>query len=297
MKPVIPTDPFRPSPFRGGPDTRSDMTFKSVSRILVSTALLALTFPALAQDTSGPDVGTPAEGAAPSGASTLGLAQALYVAGAAQGDAVTVLAGARIAASVAVTTAEPSVLDPAKISFESDTTFPSKKAVPAAKPDAPAAMLNDGTPRAVAKASFFSATSEEEGAADAPVTSDAMFAKAKELAAGDDALLDVIEDAMAEGSRRRIGGAVRWLSRLPAGSTDVWEIPLYGNSYAEIAVVGDGDANLDVVVTDEGGNILCYDAGWSDSLYCDFTPDRDGYFYVTVENLGEVRNTYYLVTN
>ena len=116
--------------------------------------------------------------------------------------------------------------------------FPGKKAVPAAEPAAPAPMLNDGTPRAVAKASFFSATSEDEGAADAPVTADAMFAKAKELAAGDDALLDVIEDAMAEGSRGRIGGAVGWLSRLPAGSTDVWEVPFYGNSYAEIAVVG-----------------------------------------------------------
>jgi hypothetical protein len=124
-----------------------------------------------------------------------------------------------------------------------------------------------------------------------------MFAKAKELAAGDEALLGVIDDAMAETGRGRIGGAVNWLSRLPAGTTDVWEIPFYGNSYAEIAVVGDGDANLDVVVTDENGNVFCYDVSWSDSLYCDFTPAWDGYFYVTVENVGRVRNSYYLMTN
>ena len=51
------------------------------------------------------------------------------------------------------------------------------------------------------------------------------------------------------------------------------------------------------MVTDENGNILCYDVGWSDSLYCDFTPARDGYFYVTVENMGGARNSYYLITN
>lgn len=273
------------------------MTFKLIPRILVLTGLLALTHPAFAQDTSSADVGKPVARTAPGGASVLSVAQALYAVGAAQGDAIAVLAAARMAASVAVTTAEPAALDSTKISFEGETAFPGKRAVLAAMPDAPAPMLNDGTPRAVAKASFFSAMSEEDGAADGPVTPDAMFAKAKELASGNDALLDVIEDAMAEGSLGRIGRAVSWPSRLAAGSTDVWEVPVYANSYTEIAVQGDGDANLDIVVTDENGNILCYDAGWPDSIYCDFTPDRDGYFYVTVENVGRVRNSYQLITN
>jgi hypothetical protein len=273
------------------------MTFNFVSRVLATTALVALTLPALAQDKSGPNAGPAAEGAAPGGASTMGLAQELYAVGVAQGDAVTVLAAAKMAASVDVTSAEPAALDPAKIAFdEGETTF-RKKAAPSMVPAAPAPMMNTDTPRAAAKASFFSATSEEEGAADAPVTAEAMFAKAKELAADDEALLGVIDDAMAETGRGRIGGAVSWLSRLPAGTTDVWEVPFYGNSYAEIAVVGDGDANLDVVVTDENGNVFCYDVSWSDSLYCDFTPAWDGYFYVTVENVGRVRNSYYLMTN
>jgi hypothetical protein len=150
----------------------------------------------------------------------------------------------------------------------------------------------------VAVATVGPAAAEEfEGAADAPVSADAMVAKAKELAAGDVALLGVIDDAMAETGRGRIGGAVRWLSRLPPGSTDVWEVPFTGNSPAGLAVVGDGDANLDVVVTDENGNVFCYDISWSDSLYCDFTPAWDGYFYVTVDNVGRSRNSYYLMTN
>ncbi|WP_374646521.1 hypothetical protein [Tabrizicola sp.] len=274
------------------------MTQKRLSLALATTAMLAaLSLPLLAEDKSGANVGPSAEGTAPGGATTMGLAQELYATGVAQGDAITVLAAAKLAASVEATTAEPAALDPAKVAFaEGGQESFRKKAAPAA-PAAPAPMMNDGSPRAAGKATFFTATSEDEGAADAPVTADAMFAKAKELAAGDEALLGLIDDAMAEGSRGRIGGAVQWLSRLPAGQTDVWEVPFYGNSYAEVAIVGDGDADLDVAVTDGNGNVICYDVSWSDKLYCDFTPAWDGYFYVTVQNMGGVRNSYYLMTN
>jgi hypothetical protein len=274
------------------------MTPRTFAILVASTALAAIALPVVAQDKSGPNLGSAAADAAPGGAATMGLAQDLYALGAAQGDAVTVLAAAKLAASVDVASAEPAALDPAKIAFaEGDQEALRKKAAPAAVPAAPAPMMNDGTPRAAAKATFFSATSDEEGAAEAPVTAEAMFAKAKELAADDEAMLGLIEDAMAETSRGRIGGAVEWVSRLPAGQTDVWEIPYYGNSYAEVAVVGDGDANLDVAVTDENGNVICYDVSWSDKLYCDWTPAWDGYFYVTVQNMGGSRNSYYLLTN
>lgn len=271
---------------------------RGFSLTMATTAVAALALPAVGQDKSGPNLGTTAEGAAPGGAATMGLAHELYAMGAAQGDAVTVLAAAKLAASVDLASAEAAALDPAKIAFaEGDQQSFRKKASPTAPPAAPAPMMNDGSPRAVAKATFFSPANDDEGAADAPVTAEAMFAKATELAADDDALLGLIDDAMAEGSRGRIGGAVEWLSRLPSGQTDVWEIPFYGNSYAEVAIVGDGDADLDVAVTDENGNVICYDVSRSDKLYCDWTPAWDGYFYVTVQNMGGSRNSYHLVTN
>ncbi len=272
------------------------MTLKSLSLALASTALVAFTLPAAAQDKSGSNVDPAAATAPAGGATTMGLAQDLYALGVAQGDALTVLAAAKLAASVDVKTAEAAALDPSTIRFEGDQEALRKKAAPSAAPAAPAPMMADGT-RPAAKATFFTSTSEEEGASDGPATVEAMFAKATELAAGDEVILGLIEDAMAEGSRGRIGGAVSWLSRLPAGQTDVWEVPFYGSSYAEIAVVGDGDTNLDVAITDENGNVFCYDVSWSDSLYCDFTPSWDGYFYVTVQNIGGVRNSYYLMTN
>lgn len=140
-------------------------------------------------------------------------------------------------------------------------------------------------------------TAGQEDGAEAPVDAATMMASAKELAGEDEVLAGLIEDAEAEGSRGRIGGASSTRSKLPAGKTDVWEVPFYGNSYAELAVVGDGDANLDVLVTDENGNTICYDVSWSDKVYCDFVPSWNGYFYVTVENRGSKRNTYYLMTN
>lgn len=137
----------------------------------------------------------------------------------------------------------------------------------------------------------------QEDGVDAPVDAAAMLASAKDLAGEDEVLAALVEDAAAQGSRGRIGGASSTLSRLPAGRSDVWEIPFYGNSYAEVAVVGDGDANLDVLVTDENGNTICYDVSWSDKVYCDFVPAWNGYFYVTVQNNGRKRNSYYLMTN
>lgn len=137
----------------------------------------------------------------------------------------------------------------------------------------------------------------QEDGVDAPVGVDAMLASAKDLAGEDEVMLAMIEDVAAAGSRGRVGGASQTLSRLPAGRTDTWEVPFYGNSYAELAVIGDGDANLDVLVTDENGNTICYDVSWSDKVYCDFVPSWNGYFYVTVQNNGSKRNSYYLMTN
>lgn len=131
----------------------------------------------------------------------------------------------------------------------------------------------------------------------APVDAGAMLAKARELAGEDETLAGLVEDAEAEGTRGRMGGASQTLSRLSAGQSDVWEVPFYGDSYAEVAVIGDGGANLDVLVTDENGNTICFDVSSSDKMSCSFTPAWNGYFHVTVQNNGARRNSYYLLTN
>lgn len=220
---------------------------------LALTALLLSALPVAAEE-KGPNI-DPAGTGTRGGVAQMALAQDLYALGMAQGDALTVLTAARLAAGVELT----------------DTAR---------------------TPKTEGEA-----TAEETDGADAPVDAVAMLAAARTLAGEDEALQGLVDDAEAEGGRGRIGGASRTLSRLPAGQTDTWEIPFFGSSYAEIAVLGDGDANLDVLVTDENGNSICYDVSWSDKIYCDFVPSWNGYFYITVENTGTKRNSYYLLTN
>ncbi len=274
------------------------MKLKSLSLTLATTALVALSLPSFAQDAdkSGTNVTTGASGER-GAAATLSMAYELYGIGIASGDALTVLTAAKLAASAEVEAKEPAALDPAGFDAEglSLETF-AKKNPPAPAPGAPAPIMNDAE-RPAAMATFNAALNEDEGDAAAPPTAAEMFAKAAELAGDDEALKEIISDAEAETSRGRIGGAVSWLSRLNAGKMDIWQVPFYGNSYAEVAVVGDGDANLDMVITDENGNVICYDVSPSDQVYCDFVPAWDGYFYIAVENTGRKRNSYYLLTN
>ena len=276
------------------------MKLKPLSLTLATTALVALSLPSFAQDAdqSGSNVSTAAAAKGePGAAATLSLAYELYEVGTASGDALTVLTAAKLAASAEVEAKEPAALDAAGYDAEGMTleTFRARKAAPAA-PAAPAPMMNEGE-RPAAMASFNKALNEDEGDAAAPATAAEMFAKATELAGDDEALKEIIADAAAETSRGRIGGGVSWLSKLNAGKMDIWEVPFYGNSYAEVAVVGDGDANLDMVITDQNGNVICYDVSPSDQVYCDFVPAWDGYFYIAVENTGRSRNSYYLMTN
>ena len=145
----------------------------------------------------------------------MSMAHELYAMGVASGDALTVLTAAKLAASVEGEVQEPAILDASLITLEgADQQTTRKKAAPAAVPAAPAPVMN-GEVRPVAKATFLSTTSEDEGASEDPATAAQMFAMATALAGDDEALKGIISDAEAEGSRGRIGGAVRWMS-LPA---------------------------------------------------------------------------------
>jgi hypothetical protein len=48
-------------------------------------------------------------------------------------------------------------------------------------------------------------------------------------------------------------------------------------------------------VTDEAGGIVCTRAPALEPALCRFTPSRNGFFTVTIQNLGQVRNSYRLI--
>lgn len=231
---------------------------KSLTIALATTMLVSLGSVGFAQDKTGTNVTEGAEGQQ-GPVAQLAMAQNLYAYGVANKNALAVLTAAQITLSIDVKDVERDAEDKAT--------------------EGAAEVADDG-----------------EGA-DAPVDGAAMLAKARELSAGDDIMTGLIDDVADEGGRGRIGGPSRTLKRLNAGRTNIFKVPFYGGRLAELAIVGDGDADLDLLVTDENGNTVCRDVSYSDRLYCSWTPRWDGYFLIGVINQGRIRNSYYILTN
>lgn len=235
------------------------MNLKHYSTILATSALVGLGGFAIAEDKAGEnlDLEVKAE-AAHSVVADVDTAQKLYAWGVANDSAIAVAAAAEIMATVDLKDVEREV---------------DQAAVEGAE------------------------TSEDDGSGTAVIDVATMLDKARELAGDDAELVARIDDIAEASSRGRIGGASRTLSRLPAGYQDTWRVPYYGGQQAELAIVGDGDAPLHLLVTDDKGYRICADSSYTDQIYCSWTPRWDGYFIVTVKNVGRSRNSYYILTN
>ena len=68
-------------------------------------------------------------------------------------------------------------------------------------------------------------------------------------------------------------------------------------AYAELAIAGHGNGNLDLLVSDDKGTIICQDNGSGDSAVCGFTPAENGTFTVTVTKASTTPDGYILLTN
>ncbi len=84
---------------------------------------------------------------------------------------------------------------------------------------------------------------------------------------------------------------------LAPGASEVWTLTFFGGDYAELAILGDGKSNLDLLVTDAKDNQICLDKGSADAALCGFTPRENGDFKVTVTNSGATPDIYTLLTN
>ena len=82
-----------------------------------------------------------------------------------------------------------------------------------------------------------------------------------------------------------------------AGRTDVYRERFEGGKFAEVAISGDGDTDLDLYIYDQNGNRICSDIDYGDQAYCSWWPQRTGSFRIEIINLGSVYNEYMLLTN
>jgi hypothetical protein len=117
------------------------------------------------------------------------------------------------------------------------------------------------------------------------------------LAGEDPSLQDLVYDLDAQLPHHRTATAIAAISDLDPDRTDSWRMAFSGQVAVELGLIGDGDAPLSFTVTDEAGDIVCARAPALEPGLCRFTPARNGFFTVTIQNLGATRNSYRLIGN
>lgn len=127
-----------------------------------------------------------------------------------------------------------------------------------------------------------------------------IMADAKAFAEGNDNLLAMIASVEAEkagNSRGAVSGPQRAVEVVLASDYDSYSTSFIAGYLAEVAVVGDGDTDLDLYVYDSNGNLIASDTDYTDDCYVSWTPAWTGRFTIKVVNRGLVANRYVLLTN
>jgi hypothetical protein len=133
---------------------------------------------------------------------------------------------------------------------------------------------------------------------DAPLGWEAMAEAAEDLADGDEALLGLIDDLRAEGTKGVASGPVYNIGQLGRGKSDNYRnIDFKGGEYAEVYVEAQTSVDLNLSVTDAKGRLVCADTDVSHIAYCGWRPDAPGAFTLTVQNKGGSGTGYALMTN
>ncbi|MBA83774.1 hypothetical protein ACSSNL_14625 [Thalassobius sp. S69A] len=138
----------------------------------------------------------------------------------------------------------------------------------------------------------------EPPAETAPLGWHAMLDVAAELAAGDDALLGIIDDIRAENTKGVATGQVYSITSIRAGGTDTYPpLPYTGGEYAEVYVEGQAATDLNLYVQDAKGRLVCSDTDISAIAYCGWRPATTEGFTIIVKNKGTAASPYSLITN
>lgn len=86
-------------------------------------------------------------------------------------------------------------------------------------------------------------------------------------------------------------------SVVAADDLDIYGVEFRGGEIAIVTVRGDGSTDLDLVIVDENGSIVAFDADDTDQCIVSFRPERDVIYRVVVLNHGDSSNAYTLTTN
>ena len=98
-------------------------------------------------------------------------------------------------------------------------------------------------------------------------------------------------------TRGAVGGPKRAASTVNARSTDRYICKFWAGELAEVAVIGDGDCDLDLYIYDENGNLIASDTDYTDQCICRRVPSWTGAFTIKIVNRGYVYSNYIIATN
>lgn len=134
--------------------------------------------------------------------------------------------------------------------------------------------------------------------AGAPLGWEEMLAAAEPLADGDESLMGLIEDIRTETTKGVSSGPVYNIGSLSNGGGDTYPpIEFRGGEYAEVYVEAKAATNLNLMILDDKGRLVCTDTDISHIAYCGWTPAQGGTFTLKVENKGPASAAYALMTN
>lgn len=131
----------------------------------------------------------------------------------------------------------------------------------------------------------------------AVVSADSLFAEARTLARGNRETLRRINAAAGQSSRGLTTGPQAFVRDINANSQINWDVTARGGEVWNVAAIGDGDTDVDIVVFDENGNEVCSDYGMSSAAECTVTPRWTGRFRVRVINWGSVWTRTLIMSN
>ncbi len=121
--------------------------------------------------------------------------------------------------------------------------------------------------------------------------------EAEWLAGGDPRVIDLIAEVRATGLKGRSGGPRVSLGTVRARTRNSYVERFEPTRTAVVYVEGDGDTDLELVVREADGTVVCAREEPGDIKMCVWTPTRSGGHTVEIRNDGMVNNAYSLATN
>ena len=120
---------------------------------------------------------------------------------------------------------------------------------------------------------------------------------AAQLAKGDPTVTALIDQTKVVTVKGNSGGAKFVRDSVPSKGQVTYKLEFYSQEFAETTVRGDGAGDLDLIVSDENGNVICQSQGNREREYCGWFPRWKGQFKISVKNQGSGPSNFRLYTN